>query len=163
MYIIACPLYVDHCVVCPLLFLYMFTIVLSVPCLAFICWPLCCLPPACPLYVDHCVVCPLLVLYMLTIVLSIPCLSFICWPLCCLSPTCHVCVDQCVVCAPSIHSFWLAPHISASDIYFYNLSTPLSTIFQQDRTWQSLLSVKEIGVPGKKTTYSKKHWSHKVL
>jgi hypothetical protein len=99
-----CPLYVDHCVVYPLLVpsrikaiatydlagillkealtnckkiifeaevwganqklcvLYMLTIVLSVPCLSFICWPLCCLSPACPSYVGHCIVSPLLVI-----------------------------------------------------------------------------------------------------
>jgi hypothetical protein len=94
----ACPLYVGHCIVCPLLVLYMLSIVLSVLCLSFICWPLCCLSPACPLYVDHCIVCPLLVLYTLTIVLSIPCLSFICWSFCCLSPACPLYVDHCVVC-----------------------------------------------------------------
>jgi hypothetical protein len=55
----------DFCVVfcISLLVLYMLTIVLSVPCFSFICFPLCCLSPACPLYVDHCIVCPLLVPY----------------------------------------------------------------------------------------------------
>ena len=80
----ACPLYVSHCIVCPLLVLYMFPIVLSVPCLSFICWPLYCLSPACPLYVDHCIVYSLLVLYMLTTMLSVPYLSCMCWPVCCM-------------------------------------------------------------------------------
>jgi hypothetical protein len=147
----ACPLYVDHCVVCP--------------CLSFIYCPLCCLSPACPLYVDHCVVCPLLVLYALTIVLSVPCLSFygltivlsvpclsfICWPLCSLSPAFPLYVDHCDVCAPSIHCFWLPlirlPH---SIVCLQFVKATFNNI-QQYHTWQSLLYVKEIGVPEKNT------------
>ena len=57
LYVSACPLYVDHGVVYALLALYMLTIVLFLPCLSFICWPLCCMSLVCPLYVDCCVVC----------------------------------------------------------------------------------------------------------
>jgi hypothetical protein len=145
----AFPLYVHHCVVCPLLVLYMLTILLSLPCLSFICWPLCCLSPACPLYVDHCVVCALDVLYMLTIVLYVPCLSFICWPLCSLSPACPLHVDHCAVCAPSIHCFWLPLILLHHSIFCLQFVNATFNNIQQYHTWQSLLYVKEIGVPEK--------------
>jgi hypothetical protein len=148
----------------------MLTIVLSVLCLSFICWPLCCLSPACSLYVDHCVVCPLLVLYMLTIVLSVPYLFFICWPLRFMSPACPLYVDHCVLCPllalymlTIVLSVLLQYTVSDYPSYFYitayfvcNLSTPLSTIFSNIIRGNRFYTWRKSEYPKKKSpTYSK--------
>ena len=65
-------------------------------------------------------------------------------------------VDHCVVCAPSYFCF--TP-------YCQNMSTPLSTIFQQYRTCKSFLYVMETGVPGENNGHTASHLhnlSHKL-